>query len=363
MVKDSSSTEPVEVVVWTDTQRASRDGQIINQMGRSARPIGVGGPRTAEVDALARRLDCPHQDDLRQLLMDRPAGSLLLGTMAGADAHDLAAAIAQGTLIMAVEPPASTLDAWQSLAGEPAAIGTGRHKRTSPAGAEDAAGAGKDAPDRRRPGRIVPTPSFERSAGWTGAANPLEILGAPQLTSFTSFGRLDDCSLFARLMDAWRSVLPLSDMPLSIDASLSGPLAQAPGDLRGLTGHLAAHGRLPSGGAVLLQVSDRAGNHFRALHVISSKGRLGVNDLRYHLYDVGGDLMDQAAPSVEPVSFVDLVADHWRQMLHRPAPPEPAQRQRADRVEQQAVACCLASLLSARTGEPESPGKLIDLAR
>ena len=347
MGSDTSSTAPVEVVIWTDTQRAGRDGQIVDRMGAAVRPIGVGGPRTAEVDALARRLDCPLQDDPRQLLADRLAPSVLLGTMAGTESQDVLSAVTHGAVVMALEPTAATLATLQSWG-----------KLAPPAGS----GAGGSI------GRVVATPSFHRSAGWIGATNPLEILGAPQLTSFTSFGRLADCSLFARLMDTWRSVLPcvlpLSELPLSVDASLSGPLGQAPGDLRGLTGHLAAHGRLPDGGSVLLQVSDRAGDHARALHMISSAGRLSVDDLRYELYDAAGELMDQTASAVTPMSFVDLVADHWRQVLRgEGAEPERRARDRDDVLERQALACCLACLLSARTCAPESPAKLIELER
>ena len=341
---------PIEVVIWTDTQHAGRDGQIVDKLGPAVRPIGVGGPRSGDVDALARRLDCPHMDDLRQMLMDRPGALLLLGATAGADPQDIASAVTQGSLVLALEPPAATL-------GQVPLIDT----QSEPSGTSSAPADGTEVSDAR--GRIVTAPAFERSAGWIGAADPLEILGAPESVSFASFGQSADCSLFARLMDAWRSVLPLCDLPLSIDASLSGPLGRPPEDLRGLTGHVAAHGRLPDGGSVLMQASDRAGNHLRVLHVISTRGRLAVTDLRYDLCDATGNMMDQMLPAVEPVAFVDLVADHCRQVLREARAPDPHAATHFGQLELSALACCQACLLSARTGEPESPAKLMELQR
>ena len=350
MSATSYGKNPIEVVIWTDTQSAGRDGQIVDELGPAARAIGVGGPRSGDVDALARRLDCPHLDDLRQMMMDRPGVLLLLGTTAGADSQDIASAVAQGALVLALEPPAATL-------GQLPLIDT----RSEPSGANSARTDIAQLPDAG--GRIVTAPAFERSAGWIGAADPLEILGPPESISFVSFGQSSDCSLFARLMDAWRSVLSLCDQPSSIDASLSGPLGRPPEDLRGLTGHVAAHGRLPDGGSVLLQASDRAGNHLRALHAISTKGRLAVTDLRYDLCDATGNVMDQMSPSVEPVAFVDLVADHCRQLLREARTSDLRAAAQFNQLELSALACCQACLLSARTGEPESPAKLMELQR
>jgi len=341
---------PIEVVIWTDTERAGRDGQIVDKLGPAVRPIGVGGPRSGDVDALARRFDCQHLDDLRQMLMDRPGALLLLGATAGADPQDIASAVAHGALVLAIEPLAATLGQLPLIDAQ------SESSSAASAPAEVAHIA-----DAR--GRIITAPAFERSAGWIGAADPLDILGAPESISFASFGQSADCSLFARLMDAWRSVLPLCELPLSIDASLSGPLGRPPEDLRGLTGHVSAHGRLPDGGSVLMQASDRAGNHLRTLHLISTKGRLAVNDLRYDLCDVTGNMMDQMPPAVESVAFVDLVADHCRQVLREARASDPRAAAGFSQLELSALACCQACLLSARTGEPESPAKLMALQR
>ena len=112
-----------------------------------------------------------------------------------------------------------------------------------------------------------------------------------------------------------------------------------------------------------MQVSDRSGAHLRALNLISSQGRLAVSDLHYQLYDTAGELMDQSEPAAEQVTFVKLVVDHWHDVLRDSAPLTAAQRDRAERIERQALACGLACLLSARTGEPESPAKLMQLQR
>ncbi len=327
-------SNPTAVLIWTDTACAGRDGQIIDRMGPLVRVVGVGGPRTAEVDALARRLGCVHEDDLRKLLVDRPADVLLLGAAADVAVQDVAAAVAGGMMVVAIEPEADNFTDLYVI-------------RPTGATTEQA-------------DRVIAAAAFERSRGWTSAADPMQVVGAPQLISFTSFGHVDDCSLLSRLLDAWRFILSLTDMPHSIDASLSGPLGAVPQELRGLTGHIAAHARLPDGGSVVLQISDRAGEHRRHLMLVGKGGVLRVEDTDYTLRDTTGGLVDQSPPLRGRTAFVDLIADDWRQVMRAPAgePQNPAKQLVRER---DALACCLATMLSARTQEPENPARLAEL--
>jgi hypothetical protein len=325
------------VLLWTDTACAGRDGQVIDRMGPRVRVVGVGGPRTAEVDALARRFGCVHDDDLRKLLVERPADGMMLGTAVpdvAAAVADIAAAVANGMMVVALEPAADNFTDLNVI-------------RPAIATAEQA-------------GRVIAAAAFERSRGWTSAADPLEVIGTPQLISFTSFGHVGNCSLLARLLDAWRFILSLTDLPLGIDASLSGPLTAVPQTLRGLTGHIAAHARLPDGGSVVLQVSDRAGEHDRRLMLVGKGGILRVEDTNYILRDATGGLMDQSPPMSGRTAFVDLVADDWRQVIAAPT-GEPRNMAKQLAREHDALACCLATTLSARTHDPESPSRVAEI--
>jgi hypothetical protein len=315
----------IDIVLWTDAQRAARDGQIIDRMAPHVHVVGVGGPRTTEIDALSRRLDCPHDDDLRKLIVSHPGATLMLGSAADIQLTD-------DTSIIALDLEVDTIGDLAILQESHNVDGAGQR---------------------------LSLPGFMRSAGWSSAADPIEVTGAPQLVSVISFGHVGDCSLAARLMDGWRTVLSLSDMPESIDASLAGPLgASVPQSLFGLTGHMAGHARLPGGGVAMMQASDCAVAHLRQLHVVGKGGRLAVDHMGYQLFDVQGNLVDQTAKKdAKPRGFIDLVVDDWQQSIRLPKATTPLEME----VEQSALACCLASLLSARTGEPESPAKLIEM--
>lgn len=321
----------MEATLWTDPQHAETVMAILSRMGVAIRPIAVGGPRAAGVSDLAESVNLKAQDDPRQMLNDHPAAFLLLAA-AGVGPDILQHALTQGTIILTIEP------AWESL--DP--LGINGKKPTSSSG------------------RCMTVPSFQRSPGWANAADPTEILGKTRSISFTSFGHTGECSLFARLYDAWETLLAFIPIPQSIDASITGPLDQPPDDLRAVTGHLTAHIRVTAGSSATLQVSDNAGSHFRALRLLGDHANLAADDLNYHLADSKGKPLDhKEMPSAGPGSlFPDLVARQWKQIVERPQaiPPTPP-AQSAQRV----LACCLATLLSARTGQPESPATLLSL--
>jgi hypothetical protein len=309
-------------------------------MGNTVQPIGVAGPRAAEVDTLAKSLHCPREDDLRKLLVDRPSAFLLLATMQHVALDDLQLALSQGAVVLTLEPVAAEL---HELAGV-----------YSPSPLR-AAGAGQVAPQ----GAIVQLPSFIQSPGYLSAANPTEALGDQRMIRFTTCGRDTESSLFARLLDAWQTVLQFAEMPESVDASLIGPLQQIPDELRELTGRLAAHARLPGSSSILLEISDRAAAAQRDLHILGEEAQLTVTDSSYQLRHTNGTLLDEGGDHAQRLSYLDLIVNQWRRLLDRPAIPA-----RDDvPILEQALACCLATRLSARTGQPENPRKLLEVTR
>lgn len=318
-----------EVTVWADAARAPIVAQVLDVMGAEVKPIGVGGPRGAEVDALGKRLDVAATDDLRKLIVDRPAAFLLLASMSDVGGEDLLAAHAAGSLILAMEPPAADLLDLRTL----------RPKGEIP--------------------RILFLPGFRFGPGFIRAADPSDALAPPRALAIESVGRTGEGSLFARLYDAWSTVLGFVSLPESIDASLSAVgLKEVPDDPRKLTGRLAAHARIADGGSAIVQISDTASDHRRYLHILGTEAELRVTDLNYELRQITGGVVDRGEVTVGGIGFIDLVAHQWRRFLARPdlvKPDVPPHR------DEQALACCLACLLSARTGQPESPRKLIEM--
>jgi len=331
-----TNTAP-EVTIWTDPRTAALARQVIDRMSHAVRVIGVGGPRSAEVAALARAHQLESADDLRKLLVDRPAAFLLLTAADDIDAADLASAAAHGTIVVTLEPTHSDLPAY---AAKPRS------------GANAANGA---AP------QVVFLPSFLRSPGWT-SADPREALGAIRLVSYGSFGGPADASLFARLFEAWRVVLSLGQLPETIDASLVGPLAEPPENLRAMTGHLALHARMPDGVSAVIEASDRVGVPSRGMRITGEQGSLRATDHAYELYDASGKQLEEKAAPDKPLTYADLVAMHWSRLISRPD-LAPADAASVNGDDSQVLACCVATLLSARTRQPESPAKLLSLQR
>lgn len=319
-----------EVTVWTDAARTGLVGAVLDAMGSEIRPIGVGGPRAAEVDGLARRLDCPRADDLRKLIVDRPAAFLLLATMQDVATEDLLAAQAAGSLILTLEPPAAELQQLAALRGRGEGV------------------------------RMLLVPGFRHGPGFIRAADPHDALGEPRTVAIESVGRPGEGSLFARLYDAWVTALSYVTLPESVDCSLAGPFKEPPEDPRAMAGRFAAHARIADGGSVVLHVCDAASDHRRYFHIIGGQAELRVTDLNYELRELKGSVVDRGEVTVGGIGFVELVAHQWRRFLGR---PDLVQSDVPPLREKEALACCIACLLSARTGQPESPRKIIEMNR
>lgn len=322
-----------EVTIWTDAARAGLLQQVVDLMGAAVTPLAVGGPRSAGVSETAAKLGVDDYDDFRKMSVDRPGSYLLAGAWTEVGRDDLRSALSGGVNMLCLEPPAATLDALNAL-----------QSRNAERKGEAIAG------------RLTPTPAFLESHGWTRAADPREAIGQTQMISFTSLGAPDELSLFARLMDAWRSVLHFADLPVTIDASLTGPLSDAPDDPRSLTGHLLAHARLGDQCACMVQASDRLGQNQRMIRVGGEHGHIRVDERSYELFTRDGELLDSCPATESEPTLADLIASQWRRLLDRPdsAPP-------ASTVEAQALACCLACQLSAKTGQPESPRTILHM--
>ena len=293
----------------------------MDSMGATVHPIGLGGPRSSELDELGKRLGCPPGDDLRKMLVERPASFLLVTSLQDVALEELRGAADAGTRVVCLEPLAVELDDLGKLDGPVL------------------------------PTAITMVPAFLRSPGYLAAADPQDSLGQPRLIRFSSLGRPHHGSLIARLLDAWTAVLEFTAIPESVSASLTGPTSPT----RRITGHLAAHARVADGGTVLIEASDTAAQTRRELSVLSPEAQLRVGDTAYELRQADGSLLDDSRPQPQPVDFVGLIAHQWRRLLERPGPPAAPGRQ--------ALACVHACLLSARTGQPESPGNLLRLSR
>lgn len=355
-----TNPSPHDAIIWTGVEQAAQVEATLQLMGPAVRPVAIGGPRVAEIDRLARAWGCPHEDDFRQLLRDRPAPFALLASMNGVDHEDLVALLSQGATVLSTEPIAADFD--HLIEPDPhlnkPSLPLSSGKTADPDGVTTQS-ATVSAPIKT--GGVVWVPAMERSLGWQRAAEATQEVGSIQLLSFSSLGRPGDCSLFARLYDGWRLAVELIGLPEEIDASLTGPLREVPENPRGLTGHVGIHARMGNGRTAVIQVSDRAARLGRELSLIGDRGHLKISDHGYDLFDSTGQRLDGHRPTRQKNSrYAELIALHWKHLIDNPPTPSTAPKPPAT-PEAHILACCLACLLSARTGDPESPRKLLQL--
>ena len=336
-----------EVTVWTDARHVSLVERLLTTMNTEVKPIGIGGPREPQVDQLAKDLHCHYENDLRKLLVEYPASFLLLMTMEECELDELQTATEHNTVILSLEPDIAGFDALRNLLLPPTASGS----LLNPAGKPDLCG---------NPQLITQIPAFRQSPGMIHAADPYDCLGSQRLINIDSCGTPDTGSLYARLFDAWRTILNFMALPESIDTSILGPFKEVPENIRHLTGSLAAHARSSDGSAVVMSVADRTGYTHRHLNVIGNMGQLLVSDLGYNLRHTNGQEVDQFQSSHEQTDFVELMAFQWRRIIDR---PNVWTNENTRHQDAEVLACCQACLLSSRTGQGENPHRILAMNR
>lgn len=313
-----------EVTVWTDTGHVELVHTVLDLMGSAIRPIGVGGPRNAAVDRLAKIFNCTRLDDPRQLLVERPATFLLVATTESIDHEHICGAANGGTVVLTMEPLATELSQLLAL--------------------------------RFVARNIIRVPGFMYSPGAVRATDPREEIGTRRTMAYFSYVPSQVGSLFGRLLEAWTAMLWFGPLPETIDASLTGSRTSIPENLSDITGVVSAHARMASDSAAVIHVADRAGHFGRCLHVLGADGQLCITDGGYQLSDRHGNEMDRAGQNEQVMGTADLVAVQWQALLDR------TDLKRPEVAETDALACCLACLLSARTGQPESPQSILQMS-
>ena len=334
----STTADAHPLTIWTDAARAHLVQQIVGELDPPAEVVAVGGPRDAPIESWAEQLGCPCGDDLRQLLVEHPAPWVLVAAR-GLDSSDVHEAVQGGAVVLSLDP----IDQIRVVRSK----GPGRGKA-----------AGEQ-------GRIELVPGFDRCFGWRRAADPMQVLGSPRLIDFQSHGGPASAGLYARLYDAWRTLCFFVAPPESVDASLMLPADQRtelPEDLHAMAGHMSVHARFGSasdGCCATVNLSNHAAVNRRRISVIADEGHLIVSQSGYELFDSQGTPIDQDEQQDADLGYPRLIGDHWQRLIEQPDGPalDPA-CSRSD-----LISCCLACLLSARTGQAESPARMLEVHR
>lgn len=202
-------------------------------------------------------------------------------------------------------------------------------------------------------GRVHLSPLLRESGVMAQAAEAISLFGPVRAMSFASRGDASQAVLGARLFDAMSLIHALLGTPESIDASII-PTAGHADTLPMLAGDLTANLRYAGPHAATLALSDRAGRWFRGATLLGGGGCLRIDDSGFEVIAPSGETTDRSAPVPEeprgPIGWaVPAIAETIERIFNQQAPASPP-------LDAEAVlAMCEAAMLSARTGQAESP--------
>lgn len=302
--------------------------------------VGVGCPEKGRAGGVADELDAAPATDLRVALASGEAELALLmslGEFGGAGSQDagaVEAARARGITVATLEPiPGSALE-----------LGSGGWTRSQ---------LGVRPIDA-----VQLIPRMRQGRAMALAADAVEAFGRVRVMRFETLCRPEHGALGGRLLDAMGLAHALMGAPETIDAAYVGPNAPgvhaAPGDtLRELRGDLTINLRYADGRAACAVVSDQAPRWERSLVLLGDEGRLAIDEESLSWANPAGEIFD--TQRVEPAAAdlglapeVAAIADSVLGLLDASSPPPPVDHEAL-------LAMAQAALLSARTGQGESP--------
>ena len=349
--------------------------------------IAAGSPDPTKSTDIAAALGAPVIDNLHTALASTNAAMAIIAdpgafaaqasarsdTSDAADARALHEARARGVRVLSLEPlPSSVLQLDEpSLTTPDENPGIVLGQSAVSAAATSSSGA---------PGEWATfCPLARLSRPVRDAAELIAQLGAVRLVAVESLAGAGQGSLGARLYDACESIVWLMGLPDRVDGAYAPPptpqaRARAahvlPGEtLRGLDGDLAVNMRFADGRAASVVASNRAGRWMRTLTLLGENGRLRIFDDGFAWYAQDGRLVDSSRQSggnrprgsdsvdSELAAPVQAIADQITRLLDPRIPPD----QPTDGLS--VLATTGAALLSARTGEGESPATILRMAR
>ncbi|QDU70849.1 hypothetical protein [Mucisphaera calidilacus] len=321
----AESPDAHELVVWTDRAHERLIEATLAALGSGWRILGVAGPAASPPDRLATNAGLRCLDDLRSLVIDHPARVALISSSDTPTLDELDEATERCDVVVLTESLASDL-----------ASCTDHKKRLGP-----------------RLDRILYAPRFSECPGMLAATEPTSVLGEPRMVTCEICLARCETRLATGLFHAWQSVLESQEMPEEVSASLVGGQVEPANQIRG---SLAIAGRLAGAGSSLIAVSDQTGRWERRMRMIGPDGSLEVTDDGYRLLDADGSIMDRAGEPESRRTQADLIAHQLARLVEGPGYGQGG----SDSVER-VTACCEATILSLRTGQSESPAKLLQL--
>jgi len=346
MVAMAKATASIPAIVWCETAQVALVQRVAELAGLFF--AGAGSPARGQSGAVAGELNCRAMDDLRHVLATAPGeGVKLLWIMSPggfgtdsseADAAAVQSASAAGLTIAASEPvPASALEL---AAG-------GWAPETGPARPCDA---------------LQFVPRMRNAKALREAGEVFASLGPIRLATVEHWGTPESGSAGAALFSTLELLHALMGEPETIDAAYVGPthiqgLHALPGEtLRDLHGDIAANLRFSDGRAASVTLSSHAGRWDRRAVFVGGSSRLVFARDGFELIGADGAKLDEMKAPKTPPDAAAAVAEALLRMV------DPANPNAAPIDVPAALSIAQAALLSARTGQPESPATVRRMA-
>lgn len=299
LIPSSGIPHGQSAIVWTDAAHEAEGMRLMLAMGAAIEPKAVGGPGSASLrqsGATVVPMGLRGGDDLRAMVLIHKPRWILALTNEDVHPEELPPVDGEPITLLASEP----------------------------------------LPSSKKPGgaRVVQAGAFLDTPGLAEAQMQFLKLGGQSVVNVVSTGAHADASLFARLLDAWDAALSFAPFPDGVHAALFGPVGKAPSSLEGLAGRLTAHGILPGEGSISLLCADSGPEH-RTLDLVTESGNLHAAP------GPRGTQLDRGA----------AILAQWRSLMGKTELGHGPTRE--------AMACCMACLLSIRTGSAESPRRML----
>jgi predicted dehydrogenase len=338
----------------------------------------AGCPDAASTRDVAAALNCEPADDLRAALANTTVDLVLLaapnsvgrsGGVPTAELEALQSCEQRGVAVASFEPlPGSILH----LPQDPGAIDEelGMGVAIGPEPSEEPSPGG----NASEWARFVPLARLSKPVREAGEI--LSQLGPVSMVGVQAFSGPGQGSLGARVYDAIEVIAWLLGTPDRVDAAYVPPASigrgravhALPGDsLVGLEGDLSANMRFADGRAASVVASSRAGRWNRTVTVVGERGRVRFYDDGLDWISPEGAVLDTSrdAARVRGSSQTEaaiagaarIIADQLARMVSDETHIESPTNVGA------VLSIAGAALLSARTGESESPDTLLRMAR
>lgn len=354
-------------LVWMLPEQAGLVRGICESVGVTISHVGdASGSRGRGAD-LAAEFAAEKIDDLRRALATEDVELVLLA--AGTrfeDAGAIRECAARGTRVVTLEPlPAGVLEVLEPTGDGP--TNAGDEGMGLSLGPEPMDEPGIDGSSAREWASFVPL--ARHAPVMRGALDVIQQLGGLRMVSVQAWSGPGQGSLGARLYDAIECVTWLLGQPETIDAALvSASIGQMPGataspSLRELEGDISATLRYSGGTAAAIAASSQAGRWSRTITLVGERGRVRIFDDGLEWIDADGKIVEASRDSTrirgaaqsEPMlaQAVRVVAEQVSRLLDPSRPVEPPSNVLS------VLATAGAALLSARTGQGESPDVML----